>query len=42
MAPQCFAKYLGFTLQTYRGVTFELNSFLLDYKMGARWIERAH
>jgi hypothetical protein len=36
-APECFDKHLGFTLKTERGTSFELNSFLLDYKLGARW-----
>jgi hypothetical protein len=36
-APACFSKYLGFTLTTLRGTIFEVNSFLLDYKLGPRW-----
>jgi hypothetical protein len=37
-APRGFAKYVGFTLNTAQGTVFELNSFLLDYKWGARWV----
>lgn len=37
-APECFSKYLGFTARSQRGTLFELNSFLLDYKTGARWV----
>lgn len=37
-APACFSKYLGFTLTFKRGTVFEVNSFLLDYKLAARWI----
>jgi hypothetical protein len=33
-----FAKYVGMTLTTPKGVNFELNTFLLDYKWAARWI----
>jgi hypothetical protein len=36
-APSCFSKYLGFTVTTRRGSIFEVNSFLLDYKLGPRW-----
>jgi hypothetical protein len=36
-APNCFDKHLGFTLKTEKGTSFELNGFLLDYKIGARW-----
>jgi hypothetical protein len=36
-APNCFDKHLGFTLKTAKGTSFELNGFLLDYKVGARW-----
>jgi hypothetical protein len=37
-APQGFAKYIGFTMKTTQGTIFSLNSFLLDYKWGARWV----
>jgi hypothetical protein len=37
-APQGFAKYVGFTLVTGQGTSFELNTFLLDYKWAARWV----
>jgi hypothetical protein len=37
-APNAFSKYLGFTVTTQRGTIFELNSFLLDWKAGPRWI----
>ena len=36
-APGCFSKYIGYTLTTRRGSIFEINSFLLDYKLGPRW-----
>ena len=36
-APEAFDKHLGFTLKTEKGTGFELNAFLLDYKIGARW-----
>jgi hypothetical protein len=36
-APSCFSKYLGFTMTTRKGTIFEVNSFLLDYKLGPRW-----
>ena len=38
-APEGFSKYLGFTVTTKRATVFELNAFLLDYKLGARWVE---
>lgn len=37
-APECYSKHLGFTVRTQRGTQFELNAFLLDYKIGPRWI----
>jgi hypothetical protein len=37
-APQGFAKYIGMRLTTVQGTTFEVNSFMLDYKWGARWV----
>lgn len=37
-APPCFSKYLGFTLTFKRGTVFEVNSFMLDYKLAARWV----
>jgi hypothetical protein len=37
-APEAFDKHLGFTLRTEKGTIFELNAFLLDYKIGARWV----
>jgi hypothetical protein len=36
-APECYSKYLGFTVTTRRATIFELNAFLLDYKLAARW-----
>lgn len=39
-APQGFSKYLGYTLTVPQGTSFELNSFLMDYKWGARWVGR--
>lgn len=37
-APRGFAKYVGFTLTTTEGTGFEINTFLMDYKMAARWV----
>lgn len=37
-APASYSKYLGFTLRFKRGTIFEVNSFLLDYKLAARWV----
>ena len=37
-APEGFSKNLGFTVRTQAGTQFELNGFLLDYKVGPRWI----
>jgi hypothetical protein len=37
-APPGFSKHLGFTVRTQHGTQFELNAFLLDYKVGPRWI----
>lgn len=37
-APECYSKSLGFTVRSRRGTQFELNAFLLDYKIGPRWV----
>jgi hypothetical protein len=36
-APQGWSPYVGFTMTTQAGTIFEINSFSLDYKLGARW-----
>lgn len=35
---QAFSKCLGFTVKSIRGTKFEMNSFMLDYKIGSRWV----
>lgn len=37
-APQAYSKCLGFTVNTERGTIYELNAFLCDYKIAARWV----
>jgi hypothetical protein len=38
MAQQAFAKFVGYTLKTNQGMVFEIDTFLMDYKWGARWV----
>lgn len=37
-SPQGFAKYVGFTVKSTRGIQCELQSLLMDYKWAARWV----
>jgi hypothetical protein len=38
MAQQAYAKFVGYTLKTNQGMVFEIDTFLMDYKLGARWV----